>query len=54
MFSVNAKERKAGVCFSGSKSVSEKLHFRGGLVWTVRLTGVIKLHFEIPPAMDGT
>ena len=30
---------------SGFKSVFEKLHFRDGLVWTVRLNVEIKLRF---------
>ena len=32
---------------SGLKSTFEKLCFRDGLVWTVDLTGEIKLHFQI-------
>ena len=32
------------------KSVSEKLRFRNGLVWTVGLTVEIKLRFKLPPA----
>ena len=34
-------------CKDGFKSVSEKLRFRDGLVWTVDLTVKIKLHFQI-------
>ena len=33
---------------SGLKNVFEKLCFRDGLVWTVDLTGEIKLRFQIP------
>ena len=32
---------------SGLKSVYEKLRFRDGLVWTVDLTGEMKLRFQI-------
>ena len=35
--------------YSGSKSFFEKFCFRDGLVWTVGLTGEIKLRFQIPP-----
>ena len=31
------------------KSVFQKLRFRAGLVWTVDLTEVVKLRFQIPP-----
>ena len=37
----------------GLKSVLEKLHFRDGLVWTVGLTGEIKLRLQIPLASCG-
>ena len=35
---------------SGLKNVFEKLRFRDGLVWTVGLTGEIKLRFQISSA----
>ena len=35
---------------SGLKNVFKKLRFRDGLVWTVDLTGEIKLRFQIPLA----
>ena len=35
--------------FSSLKNVSEKFHFRDGLVWTVGLTVKIKLAFQISP-----
>ena len=38
---------------SGLKSVFEELRFRDGLVWTVGLTGEIKLRFQISPAEKG-
>ena len=31
---------------SGLKSVFEKLHYRGGFVWTMGLIGEIKLRFR--------
>ena len=34
---------------SGLKSVFENLRFRDGFVWTVGLTGEIKLRFQISP-----
>ena len=34
---------------SGLESVFEKLRFHDGLVWTIDLTGKIKLRFRIPP-----
>ena len=39
--------------YSGLKSVSEKLRFHDGLVWTVGLTVEIKLRFQITPAKRG-
>ena len=37
----------------GLKSVSEKLRFRDGLVWTVGLTVQTKVRFQIYPAQYG-
>ena len=50
-FSVHTKMQSR--CFQSSsslKSVSEKLRFRGGLVWTEDLTEEVKRRFYISPA----
>ena len=45
----NCSNKAAFSNFFGLKSVFEKLRFRDGLVWTVHLTVVIKLRFQISP-----
>ena len=46
MFFVHTKTKKPAFSnYSGLKSVFEKLCFRDGLVWTVRLTAEIKSMF---------
>ena len=47
---LNGRNKAAFSNSSGLKSVSEKLRFRDGLVWTAGLTVEIKLRFQIPPA----
>jgi len=48
VFRPNKNAKPAFSNSSGLKSVLEKLRFRDGLVWTVGLTGEIKLLFKIP------
>ena len=43
----NCRNKAAFSNSSGLKSVYEKLRFRDGLVWTVDLTGEMKLRFQI-------
>ena len=50
MFVHAPNEKPAFSNSSGLKSSFGKLRFRDGLVWTVGLTGEIKLHFEMSPA----
>ena len=46
------KDEKLIFFSSGLESVSKKLRFRDGLMWTVGLTVEIKLCFQISPAVD--
>ena len=50
VFSPHKNEKPAFSNSSGLKNVFENLRFHDGLVWTVGLTGEIKLRFEISPA----
>ena len=45
----NRRNKAAFSNSSGMKSVSDKLRFRAGLVWTEGLTVEIKLRLQIPP-----
>ena len=47
VFHPHGNEKPAFSNASGLKSVFEKLRFRDGLVWTVGLTGEIKLRAHI-------
>ena len=49
VFRPHENEKPAFSNSSGLKSVFEKLRLLDGLVWTVGLTGEIKLRFQIPP-----
>jgi len=50
VFRPDGNEKPALSNCSVLKNVFEKLRFRDGLVWTVRLTAEIKLRFQIPSA----
>ena len=51
MFSVHAKKQSQRFLNSGLKGVfAEKLRFRDGFVWTVRLTVEMKIRSQISPA----
>ena len=47
MFYVHKKTQTGVLNFSSLKSVFEKLRFRDGLVWTVGLTGKMKLRLQV-------
>ena len=49
VFRANKNSKPSFSNSSGLKSVSEKLRFRDGLIWTVSLTVEIKLRFQISP-----